>query len=58
MTIFYDPKARKARTWVFVVLVIIPLMVIILGWIGTRRSVEKEKIRKEKEAEIDIFDKF
>ena len=58
MTIFYDPRKRKVRVWVVIVFIILPILLIIFGWLGSKGAVEKEKIRKEKEASIDIFDKF
>jgi len=58
MTLFYDSKTRKARVWVFASFIIIPFTVFILMWLGTKKAVEREKIRKSQEAEIDIFDKF
>lgn len=58
MTLFYNPRTRKPRIWIIIVFIIIPLLLLIIGWIGTRSAVKKHKEELQKEVEEDIFNRF
>jgi len=54
MTLFYDPKSRKPKPWIFVIFIIIPIVLAIIGWIVGQGQVE-DKSRQETITK-DIFE--
>ena len=53
MTLFYDPKTRKAKPWIMVAFVLVPILVIGMIWFyGEFRKSQKDN---QTEQEKDIF---
>ena len=60
MGMFYDPIKKKPQTWVFVAFVVVPIIIIIVGYIwGTNYAKSKPVSSDEvKESPSDFFSKF
>jgi len=57
MSIFYDPKTKRARDWVVVVLVSVPIILVLFVYIVTKHKM-KHNPKAMQQEEVDIFDKF
>ena len=55
MSLFYNPKTRKAKTWVFATFIIIPIIVIILSILIVKNIDKKHKKDVANISETDIF---
>jgi hypothetical protein len=55
MSIFYDPKTKKVQPWIYVVFVLIPVVLVALLFLGSKKAVEKNKKQKQIEKEMNIF---
>ena len=56
MSLFYNPKTKKAQPWIFVVFILIPVLLIVLLWMSTKKRV-KEYHNQQVEKERDIFER-
>ena len=54
MTVFYDPKKRKSKPWIFASLIILPVVLAVFGFIIGKQYAEKKKTDVGKEVK-DIF---
>ncbi|MBF0384575.1 MAG: hypothetical protein HQL27_01760 [Candidatus Omnitrophica bacterium] len=57
MSVFYDPKIRKPKPWIMVVIVLIPVIITFLMYSGAKTLAEKKKQDRERNATPDIFQK-
>jgi len=58
MTLFYNPRTRKVQPWVLMAFILVPLVILVIGWVVTQGMVSEHKIQKANEAAEDIFDKL
>ena len=55
MTIFYDPHKRKPKMLVIFAVILIPILLITIIFIVTRKAVSVKKEEKKIETNRDIF---
>lgn len=56
MSLFYDSLKKKVKPWALALFVIVPIVLIIFGFIYGQGAVEKKSQQMELEAKPDIFD--
>ncbi len=58
MSLFYNPKKRGVPVWVQIVLISVPIILIIFGWVALKKVAKEKKMMKMKQHEKDIFDEI
>lgn len=58
MSVFYDPKQKKVKIWLFVLLAFVPFVVLGLGWMATQKKVELRQKEKVQQSDEKIWDSF
>lgn len=60
MSIFYDPKKRKAKLWIKIFFILIPIFVVVgfffFGQYRLKKKATQDLLEKQKE--LDVFQKF
>ncbi len=56
MSLFYNPKKREVQYWTIIILAIIPLLLIFVLWLSTRKKVNEHRALEIQEEKRDIFD--
>ena len=57
MSIFYDPQTRKAKVWVIVAYILVPVICVMGIWFYGQTQMTQKKSQQPIE-EKDIFEKF
>ncbi|MCD4782171.1 MAG: hypothetical protein K8S27_16725 [Candidatus Omnitrophica bacterium] len=55
MTIFYDPHKRKPKMLVIFAVILIPLLLVTIIFIATRKAVSTKRTETKTEQNRDIF---
>ncbi|MBF0479774.1 MAG: hypothetical protein HQL26_09855 [Candidatus Omnitrophica bacterium] len=55
MTLFYDPLKKRPQMWIIAAFILVPIIIVVLLYVGSKGAVEKKKNEKIKEDTVDIF---
>ena len=53
MTLFYDSKTKKVKTWIIIAFIVVPIILVVLVWTFGKQQAEHKKLEQQKE--VDIF---
>lgn len=57
MSIFYNPKTRKSRPWVFFCVIVLPVLIVVIGLVIAYKK-QTGKININEADGVDIFQDF
>ena len=55
MSVFYDPKKKAVKGWVFVCFIIIPIVLFVISLVTGRQIADMFKAKDQAQQEPDIF---
>ncbi len=58
MSILYDTKKRRVQPWIPIAFLLIPVIVLLVGYYLTKDKVQDYKIQKEHKHQEDVFTRF
>lgn len=58
MAILYDSKTRRVQPWIPMAFLLIPVIVLIIGYLMTKDKVQQYKSDKEHKQQEDVFTRF
>lgn len=58
MSILYDPKNRRVQPWVPIAFLLIPAILLSIGYYLTKNKVHEYKVEQEHKQTEDVFKRF
>ena len=58
MAILYDSKTRRVQPWIPIAFLLIPVIVLVIGYFVTRDKVQQYKTDQEQKQQEDVFKRF
>lgn len=55
MSFFYDPITRKPKIWIYIAFGVVPFIMLVILFTGSKSKVDQYKTDKAAETEADIF---